>query len=216
MSPRTPRPAPGPKRRGATVVEKVLAITLQQLALTGYERLSVPEVAALAGLNKTSVYRRWPNKAALVRDAMHSTLGPADSAPDTGSLRGDLLALTRFAMAFAQSPLGMGVLRMLLAEGFNPDVRGLAVALFREQETQGHLLVFSRAIARGELHKDADIEMALSAVAGTLLQRIFVEQAPVTDAFLERLIELVLVGLIGQQHGNVPLPKHLSTCVVGI
>jgi AcrR family transcriptional regulator len=200
MPPRTSRPVPGPKRRGAAVVQRVLAITLEQLAVTGYERLSVPDIAAKAGLNKTSVYRRWPNKVALVGDAMHSTLGQAGALPDTGSLRGDLLALTQFAMAFAQSPLGMGVLRMLLAEGFNPDVRGLATALFREQETPGHQLVFTRAIARGELHKDADIQMALTAVAGTLLQRVFVEQAPVTKAFVERLIDLVLLGLIG--HGT--------------
>lgn len=198
MPQRSKAPVPSPKRRGETVVRKVLETTLTQLAVLGYERLSVPEVATLAGLNKTSLYRRWPTKADLVRDALHGSMGHAGVAPDTGSLRGDLIALTQLAMAFAQSPLGMGVLRVLLAEGFNPEVQGFANSLFREQESQGHLLVFKRAIQRGELSQAADIQMALSAVAGALMQRIFVEQLPATDAFLERLIDLVLFGLQGR------------------
>ena len=189
--------SPGPKRRGEVVVRRVLETTLQQLADVGYERLSVPAVAALAGLNKTSVYRRWPTKAALVREALQRSMGQPGDAPDTGSLRGDMMALTRSAMAFAQSPVGIGVLRVLLAEGFNPEVRGFATAMFSEQEAQGHVLVFKRAIQRGELSANADIPTAVSAVAGALMQRIFVEQQEANEAFLERLIDFVLFGLHG-------------------
>jgi AcrR family transcriptional regulator len=196
--------SPGPKRRGEVVVRRVLETTLQQLADVGYERLSVPEVAALAGLNKTSVYRRWPTKAALVREALQGSMGQPGDAPDTGSLRGDMMALTRFAMAFAQSPVGMGVLRVLLAEGFNPEVRGFANAMFSEQEAQGHVLVFKRAIQRGELSANADIPTAVSAVAGALMQRIFIEQLEANEAYLERLIDFVLFGLQGQRAQSKP------------
>ena len=194
-----PRPtkdaAPSPKRRGDTVVQKVLEITLRQLAASGYERLSLPDVAAAAGLNKTSIYRRWSTKADLVRDALRSSMGQATALPDTGTLRSDMMALTSAATGFAQSPLGMGVLRMLMAEGFNPEVKGFADALFKEQEKHAHMLVFSRAVERGELSRDADMQMAASALAGALMQRIFVEQLPANKAFLERLIDLVLFGL---------------------
>ena len=65
----------------------------EELARDGFERLSVPAVAEAAGLNKTSVYRRWPTKADLVRAALTSSMGHDAPTVDTGTLRGDLLAL---------------------------------------------------------------------------------------------------------------------------
>jgi AcrR family transcriptional regulator len=184
-----------PKRRGEPVVLKVMEVTLEQLAVQGYERLSIPEIATLAGLNKTSIYKRWPTKVELVRDALGSAMGHTNEAPDTGSFRTDFLALTGFAVSFAESPLGMGIMRVLFSESSNPDIRDLATSMLRKQEKMGYVLVFKRAIARGELSKDADIQMALSTVAGAILQRVFVEQSRATDAFLERLVDLVLFGL---------------------
>ena len=179
------------------MVRRVLEVTLEQLAAQGFERLSVPEVAALVGLNKTSVYRRWPTKADLVRDALSTSMGHAAEVPDTGDLRADLLALARTAVAFVESPQGMAVLRTLFAEGANPEVRRLAASMLRHQEAVGPRLVLKRAIARGALPRGADVKLVLTTVAGALMHRIFVEQVRVTDAFLERLIDLVLVGVTG-------------------
>lgn len=177
------------------MVRKVLEVTLSQLALHGFERLSVPEVAALSGLNKTSVYRRWPTKADLVREALQSTMEHTNEAPDTGNLRADLLLLARAAVGFVESPQGMGVLRTLLAEGANPEVRQLAASMFQQQETAAPLIVLQRAKARGELSEDADLKLLLTTIAGALMHHILIEQERVTDALLERLIDLVLLGV---------------------
>jgi AcrR family transcriptional regulator len=190
----TVRSAGQRKQRGEPVVRKVLAVTLEQLAVHGFERLSVPEVAALAGLNKTSVYRRWPTKGDLVRDALGTSMGHAREVPDTGDLRSDLLELARVAVGFVESPQGMGVLRTLFAEGANPEVRELAGAMLRQQDTEGPRRVFKRAIARGELPEDTDVRLLLTTIAGALMHRLFVEQQRVTEAFLQRLIDLVLLG----------------------
>jgi AcrR family transcriptional regulator len=184
------------KRRGEPVVRQVLEVTLQQLAAHGYERLSVPEVATLAGLNKTSVYRRWATKADLVREALTVSMGSAADVPNTGNLRTDLLLLARVAMGFVGSPLGMGVIRMLLAEGAHPDIRDLAASMFRQQEVVAPLVLFQRAMARGELAPDTDVKLALTTIAGALMHRIFIEQEEVTEAFLERLIDLMLRGML--------------------
>lgn len=177
-------------------MRKVLEVALQQLAVQGYERLSVPEIAALAGLNKTSVYRRWPTKGDLVREALQVSMGNAGEVPDTGSLRSDLLLMARAAVAFVESPVGKGALRMLFAEGASPDVREFATSMFRQQETEGPRLVFKRAVGRGELSEDADIDTLLSTVAGALMHRAMVEQARITDGFLEKLVDLVLYGIL--------------------
>src|SRR6516164_9749444 len=74
--------------------QELLAVTLQVLSETGYDKLTVDQVVARAHASKTTVYRRWPSKAELVRAALaHRTRDEFGIPPDTGTLRGDLLAL---------------------------------------------------------------------------------------------------------------------------
>ncbi len=180
------------RRRGAPVVARVLDLALEELARVGYHRLSVPEVAARAGLNKTSVYRRWPTKGALVADALARAMGHDAPLPDTGALRSDLLAFVGTAAAWAATPVGRGVTRMLLADGDDPEVRALVSVL---AATPGPMPIFARARARGDLAEDADVALAMTVIAGALLQRGLVERGELTTAFLEGLVDLTLRGL---------------------
>jgi len=183
-----------PRLRGTQFIRKVLDAVIEQLAAVGFERLSIPEVAERAGVNKTSVYRRWPTKGDLIRAALDISMGSAGSASSTGNLRSDLVGTARLAADFVESPLGTGALRMLLAEGANPDVRNLAASMLRRQETEGPRALFDLAMARGELPRDTDVQLVLSTVAGALMHRAFIEQGPLTDAFIEDLVDLILSG----------------------
>ncbi len=183
-----------PERRGAPVVERVLDFALQELARVGFHRLSVPEVAERAGLNKTSVYRRWPTKDALVCAALERAMGHDVPLPDTGSLHADMLAFALTATAWADSPIGRGVMKTLLADGADPEVSALVTKLARAR-TRGPLGIFERAIARGELSDSADVRMALTLIAGGITQRIVVENGRVTPVFVKRLVRLVFDGL---------------------
>lgn len=194
-----------PRPRGSRVVSKVLDAAIERLAVVGFERLSIPEIAKQAGVNKTSVYRRWPTKSDLVRAALGASMGSAAPAPSTGNLRSDLVRAARLAAAFVESPSGRGVLRMLLAEGANPGVRELAASMLRQQEAEGPRALFALAMARGELVLDADVALVLSTVAGALMHRAFVEQRPLSDAFIEGVVDLVLDGV---SRGARPSRKH--------
>lgn len=192
----TDSPPPKPvKRRGAPVVERVLEVALAELAQVGYQRFSVPDVAARAGLNKTSVYRRWPTKAALIGAALERALGHDAPPPDTGSLRSDMLVFTLAAAAWASSPVGRGVLAMLQAEVEDAEIRALLSTLIRKRDS-APLAMFQRARARGELAPDADVRMTLRIIAGTINHRLLVEDAPLTPAFVRRLVTLVCDGLL--------------------
>jgi AcrR family transcriptional regulator len=185
----------GIHRRGAPVIARVFQVTLEQLALRGYELLSVPEIAELAGLNKTSIYRRWPVKRLLVQDALRKTASDHFEISNTGSFSSDFLCIIRNAVAFTESPLGKGVLRVLLGEGNNPEIRGLASSMLQSQKTPDIVQVFTRAISRGEITPAVNIPLVMSVVSGALLQRLYVEQSAVTDDFLEGLLDLVLFGI---------------------
>lgn len=192
------RHQPEPKRRGQPVVRKVFDVTLQQLAEVGFERLSVPDVAAAAGVNKTSVYRRWPTKSDLVRAALGTSLDAAQAAPDTGSLRSDLMAMGRATAKFIESPRGKGVLRLLFAEVANPAVRELASSLLRQADHERLHVVIRRSIRRGELPRSTDANLILYTVAGALVHHAFIERKRITETMIERVVDLVLHGALGQ------------------
>lgn len=80
--------------RGAGMDEQLLRATQELLVEVGYDRLSMDAVAARCSAGRATIYRRWPNKAALVTDAVTALHRP-QPLPDTGTLRGDLLALAQ-------------------------------------------------------------------------------------------------------------------------
>ena len=182
-----------PRRRGAPVVERVLDLTLEELGAVGFHRLSVPDMAERAGLNKTSVYRRWPTKGALVAAALARAMGHDAPVPDTGALRTDMLAFAQSAAAWAESPVGRAVTRTLMADGADPEVRALVQVL--HAGAPGPRALFERAQARGELSADADVSMALTVLAGAMSHHVWAEGAEVTPAFVARLVTLVADGL---------------------
>ncbi len=185
-----------PRRRGESVVQKVLDLALQQLALVGYERLSIPEVAELAGLNKTSIYRRWPTKAELVRAALEHSMAHVRDVADTGALRTDLISLIKVVGGFVTSARGMGVVRTVFVDGDSPEVREMAGSMWQRAGGDMPRIVIERAVQRGELPPEADVGLLLFALAGSILHRVFVERAEVDESFASRLVNLVLYGAI--------------------
>jgi AcrR family transcriptional regulator len=190
----TPSKTPPPQARGEAFTSAVLDAALTQLAQVGYERLSIPQVAHIAGVNKTSIYRRWPSKGDLVRDALTVPMNHTGDAPNTGALRTDLIALAGTVAAFTQSRLGTALIRIMLAEGSNPEVRALANAAYSEAGKHGPWIVIQRAMQRGELSVNADPSLMLFAIAGAIMHRVFVERRDTSDEFLKQIVDLVLYG----------------------
>lgn len=186
----------GTKRRGEAMVRRVLDATLQQLAAVGFERLSIPEVAELAGVNKTSIYRRWPTKVALVQAALGHSMDHLRELPDTGSLRGDLIGLVKIVRDFVTSPRAMGVVRTAFVDGESAGLPTMATSILPEGAQALPILVIERAIRRGELPADADFELLLFTLAGAILHRVFVERREVDDDYAQRLVQLILLGAV--------------------
>jgi AcrR family transcriptional regulator len=185
--------------RGEEFTRMVLDATLTQLAELGFERLSIPQVAEISGVNKTSIYRRWPTKADLVREALAIPLSHADEAPNTGALRTDLIALASSLAAFMQSRVGTALIRIMLAEGGNPEVRTLANAAYSDARKHGPWIVVQRAVERGELKGDVDPSLMLFTLAGAIMHRVFVEQRDAPEKFLKEAVDLVHYGAASQR-----------------
>src|SRR2546421_3031759 len=100
-----------PGGRTARVRAAVLAATLDDLVEHGYAQLSLDGVARRAGVHKTTVYRRWGSKEALVLELMRERAAQEVPIPDTGTLRGDLVELARTAAGLAAVPAIEAIVR---------------------------------------------------------------------------------------------------------
>jgi AcrR family transcriptional regulator len=186
-----------PLVRGEVVVRGVLRAALEELAQHGYRGMRIEDVAVRAGVNKTSVYRRWPSKDELIRDALLGVVeaGFYATPPDTGSLRGDLLEMARRGQQLLRTPEGRGVLRVLLADGADPVVSGLARSIQKAREALPRSII-EGAIARGELPEGVDGEMVIEVIRAVVRDRQFIQDLKADEAFLDRLLDLVLHGAL--------------------
>ncbi|MBA2890141.1 TetR/AcrR family transcriptional regulator [Nonomuraea soli] len=190
--------------RGATVVAAVLRAVRAELADHGYEGLSVERVARRAEVNKTSVYRRWPTREALVAAAMEGLLDDFGDAPDTGTLRGDLHALASPIADLAAQPEGVALLRAALSPATGSDLallaarRGEAAPPGEGSATGGRqpprVAFAERARARGEWRAGVDPHQLVFTLVGAIIHRALFERADPRGGWLDRLVDLVHDG----------------------
>lgn len=192
--------------RGAPVVRGVLTSALRELTRVGYGALRIEDVAERAGVNKTTIYRRWPTKEDLVRAALLSMAGDRMKAPDTGSLRGDLLAIARGVCAVANSLEGRSLVRVIIAEGPDSELMGIAKSL-REAHEAIPRSVFASAVARGELASAAGMMIVLDVLKATLHHRCFIERSATDEPFLQKLVDLLLHGALEPRKPARSVPR---------
>ncbi|MEV0719511.1 TetR/AcrR family transcriptional regulator [Asanoa sp. NPDC050611] len=184
------RPGEGP--RDATAIYQA---TLELLLENGYDGLTIEGIAARSGVNKTTIYRWWSSKDELLATAFVRTRALKTAAPDTGSLRGDLLAVTTHVIELFGDPEGQRIVRAAL----NGLDRKSGLAEFVRQSTAEGLAteqpIFTRAIDRGELASDVDPATVIDMLAGAVWYRVFIRQIPLPPDFAERIVDIALAGL---------------------
>ena len=150
--------------RSERVVQDVLSATVAELAESGYRAFRMDAVSAVAAVNKTTIYRRWPSKAALVTACVESmrTLVHEVPLPDTGSLERDLALAFRHRVRFKDRVDGKAWAR-LRAEQHDPEVSAAIGDAVNERSEAWYTMV-TRAIARKELPKGTDARLLLGMV----------------------------------------------------
>lgn len=176
-----------PGGRAAEVVTAVHAATIALLEEQGYQRLEIPTIAERAGVNKTSIYRRWPSKAELVVEVALARLRADVPLPDTGTLKGDLTALLRAIAAAIATPFGSGLLRAFISLENEPGIAELRERFWNERYTvSGELL--QRAIARGELPGKTDTLLMMTMAVAPLFFRALVTGSAITDVEIQAIV----------------------------
>jgi AcrR family transcriptional regulator len=187
--------------------QEILTATLDVLADAGYDRLTMDAVATQARASKATLYRRWNGKVSLIIDALLSQKG-APAAPDTGTLRGDLLE------AFC----GMGGLTdqrqmAVLAAVITAIARDAEfAAAFREQfigpKVAVSLEIYERARRRGEIREDVDLELIAGALPGIVLHRQFLLGESASQDVISRVIDQIILPAVLTQHPDPNLDDN--------
>jgi AcrR family transcriptional regulator len=175
--------------------ERIIAAAAELLRQRGFERMTVDDVAAHAGVGKATVYRRWPSKDDLAVAAMERLYSVEMPDVDTGSLRGDLTESYRAVLAFVRSPQGSAYLKMSIAESVR-DERIAALYRTATERAEGQARqMYLRAMARGEIRRDADLDCCVQWLGGLIAMRAITDRPLPTLDEVPALVELTIRGI---------------------
>ncbi|MFF1573644.1 TetR/AcrR family transcriptional regulator [Leifsonia sp. NPDC058292] len=193
------------RKRDHTRDPEILQAAIDVLAETGYDGMTIDMVAARAKAGKATVYRRWASKADLVIDAvacMKKADVDPDALPNTGTLRGDLVAMIkphRIEDGERKLQIMAGLMSMLAKE---PGLAEAVNAAIVEPRASVNRLFMKRAIERGEITADCDIDTLAQITPSMVAYRVLVLRKPVDRAFLISLIDGVLLPAVGLRAGS--------------
>ena len=197
-----------PRVEGERELE-ILEATLVVLDEVGYDLLTMDAVATRAKASKATLYRRWKGKPELVVAAIMAHKGDA-VVPDTGSLRGDLLAAYCGANGGLDDPLAQSVLSAVVtAMGRDPEFAEVYRRDFIGPKVAASRAIYERARERGEVHPDVDLTVLAPALAGIVLHRAFLLGETVTPELVGRVLDEVI--LPAALHGPCSTPATTAT-----
>lgn len=185
----------------------ILHSTLKLLGKKGFTELTIEDVAAHASVGKATVYRWWPNKAALIADAFASSTTRQLHFPDTGSVCADMGRQMRQLVKILLSPRGRIVSAILGAGQSNLCL----IAAFRERflkpRRREAYATLRRGILKGELRKDVDMDLLLDSLYGPIYMRFLIRHDSLTPNFVDCLCELMLGGARPPPKTSRPRPR---------
>lgn len=184
---------------------QILEAALEVLADVGYDRLTMDAVAAAAKASKATLYRRWNDKATLVIDSLLLDKQPP-AVPDTGSLRGDLIA------AFCGGGHGglmdertVNLLASVMTAVYrDPDFARQFRERFIGPKAKVGQVVYQRALARGEVRADLDLSLFAPALAGVCLHRAFVLGERLDEDLITRVVDQIILPAATHQLEQQP------------
>jgi AcrR family transcriptional regulator len=182
-------------RLGGDREKEILRAAYELLSEVGYDGLRFDAVAARARASKATLYRHWPGKAQLVADAVRVCRVAEAACPDTGSLRGDLLAFMQAMAAAMQSedgPVFAGLVAAMLRDPeFAAEMRAL-------QDTKRGVaaVIHARAVKRGELSAESNPDLVEEIAPGQMFMQRFARGEPLDERFIAHLVDDILLPVL--------------------
>ena len=182
------------RTRSESARTKLLAATAELLVTDGVGAVTAEEVARRSGVAKTTLYRHFGTTDALVFATVQANVAAMD-APDNGTLRGDLAELHRAYLKVASLQQSRELFAWMVARAIEDPTNR---ELFRQARVQPRgptVLALQRAMARGEVEPNLDVDLAMHVIQGPLISMRIVDDHEVSDTELERMLDLTMRAL---------------------
>jgi AcrR family transcriptional regulator len=181
--------------RSDQVDEAILQAAATLLAERGLDAMTIEDVAALAGVGKSSIYRRWPTKGTLALDAFLRTFMAQQPVVDNGALEDDLReALSLWATAVVGTSTGRSLVGLIAEAQLDEDLARAWVERVVTRVRAQHRMMVDRAIERGEIPADSDVDVIIDLLYGPAYHRLLQGHLAITPDFIERVARMVAQG----------------------
>ena len=187
---------PPGRPKSAKARQAILGAALSLVSEIGYAAVTIEGIAARAGVAKTTIYRSWPGKAAVVMDAVLVTSDPRLSFPDTGSAEEDLRRqMARLTELFTEPSFARPFVGLLAESQHDPALAEALHDWLITSRRAGAAEVLRRGVDRGELRADLDVGVAIDALYGAIYYRLLVSHQPLDAAYAKAVVAEVFPGL---------------------
>lgn len=181
--------------RNAETENAILAASYDLLLENGFGAVTVEKIAERAKVSKATIYKWWPNKAAVVMDSFLSAAMSRLPVPDTGSVIDDIVIQVTNLARFLTSREG-NVINGLIAEGqFDLKLAEEYRSRYFNPRRLDSRRILERGVQRGELKKDLDIELSIDLIYGPLFYRLLVTGEKLDEPFIKVLINYAFEGI---------------------
>ncbi|BBZ02023.1 TetR family transcriptional regulator [Mycolicibacterium chitae] len=178
------------------ITEAIVEAVLDEMAEFGYARLSMEAVAKRAGVSKSALYRRWSSKQQMALAVLADFSVGQAAAPDTGSLRGDVRQTLEAVTRWLSHPRFSRILPDLIAEmARTPELSELVESMIGRPRREHGAAILRRAIDRGELAPDTDIDIALDLIAAPVYWRLTIRDGEAEPGYLDKLTDVLMRAL---------------------
>jgi len=162
----------------------------------GWDGLRVEDVAVRACVGKTTIYRRYPSKLDLLLAAAEQLCAEKGPIPDTGTVRGDLIAYAAtYLRMLTTTRTGRALPEMVAAMARHPELTAPYREFFAERRASW-LTLIDRAVSRGELPADVDRDQLVDLIVGPLFYRALVMHQGTDPASVDRLVDTALATVV--------------------
>ena len=174
----------------------MLASTLAELTAVGYAALSVEGVAERAGVHKTTVYRRWKDREALVVDALTDDVAREVPMADTGNLETDLYEHAASIVSWLNGPSGAAIISTMVSGERSPEIAEIKQRFFEDRLRRAEPVV-ARAVARGELAADTDSAEVIKTLIAPIYLRLLITAEPIDETTAKHAARVAVAAAKG-------------------
>lgn len=181
--------------RSEKTKKAILSAAYELLLENGFGTVTIEKIAERSGVSKATIYKWWPNKAAVVMDAFFDAAVVKLPIPDTGSTINDMIIQVNNLAKFLISREGK-VINEIIAEGqFDQKLAETYRMVYFKPRRLDSRYILERGISRGELKEDLDIELVMDLIFGPLFYRLLITGDMVDEAFIKNIINYAFEGI---------------------